>query len=113
LEVLARDVFHDDEVCSVGLSQVVHAADIFVGNMPGKAEFVAETIDSMLVARYFGAEDFQGDFLVDFCIQHAVKAAHASPAEFFDDLVPFGKNGPPAQFSDRCGERFSEFFIFF
>jgi len=106
-------VFHDDEVCSLVFSQVIHAADILVSDLAGKTEFVAEAVDGLLVAGNFGPEDLEGYFLVDLDVHHAVETAHASPSQFFDDLVSVGKDSSAPQFSNRCGKRLGGFVVSF
>jgi len=106
-------VFHDDEVCSLVFSQVIHAADILVSDLAGKTEFVAEAVDGLLIAGNFWPEDLEGYFLVDLGIHHAVETAHASPSQFFDDLVSVGKDSSPPQFSDRSRKRLGGFVVSF
>jgi hypothetical protein len=40
LQVLAREVFHHDELGRAVLAQVEHPADISVGDLPGQLELV-------------------------------------------------------------------------
>ncbi len=100
LEVLAVDVFHGDERRPVRPADVEHPADVPVDDRAGRLELVAEALDRLGVGGHFGPEELQGDLLVELGVVDLVDAAHAAPAELFDDLVPPGE--------DRSGRELPE-----
>ncbi len=96
-EVFAGHIFHGDVVSALVLIDIVHPANVLVGNFSGELQFVLETGDNFDIARDFGAEELQGDLFIDLCVDDSIDRAHAAAAEFFDHFKPSGKEASPGQ----------------
>ncbi len=82
--------------------EVIHAAHILVRYLAGKFQFVLEPIDCLFIGSDLRLQDFECHFLVDFRILNPEDFSHPPFAQFFDDLVPGGKNSAPRQISRAC-----------
>jgi hypothetical protein len=91
LEVLAGDVLHGDVVGRALAAEVVHAADVAVGDRPCQAQLVAEALDRPFVGGDLGVEELEGQLLPDLGVVDLVDAAHAALAEVLDHLVAPGE----------------------
>ena len=82
-------------------SQIEHPADMAVGDPTGGLQLVPEPLNDLLVYRYLGLDEFEGDLLMDLGIFSTVDLAHPPPAELLDDLVAAGEKNPPGKIFDR------------
>jgi hypothetical protein len=105
LQILSGDIFHRDVVDEVGLAQVVHPADVAVGDFPGEFQFVFEPLDRLFLDADFGADQLEGDHLADLMVVDFENFAHAALAELFDDLVPAGQAVSPGHLDCRGPDR--------
>ncbi len=90
-EVLAGHVLHGDEMKLPNLAQVVHAADVGVGDLAGELELVPEALDRPLVGGDLGLEELERDILLDLLVKDLVDAAHPALADLLDDFVTVGE----------------------
>ena len=101
-EVLPGDVFHGDKVRPRILHELVHLADVPVGDLPGQLELVVEPFDRLLVGGDLRPDELEGDFLIELLVENPVDLAHAAVAQFLDDLVAAGEGRARGQFFKRC-----------
>ena len=88
--------------------QMIHPADILMGDVPGSFQLVSESLNGLLVGGNLRLDEFEGNPCIDLFVEHLVDFAHTSFAELFDDLVSIGKDGPRGQSFDRCFQGFGE-----
>ena len=91
LQVLAGHVFHRDVMEVILLAQVVHPADVPVGDLPGDLELVLETLDGLVVDADLRPDELQGQDLADLAVVGLEDLAHPPLAERLDDLVAAGE----------------------
>jgi hypothetical protein len=72
-------------------SQIVHPADIPVGDLAGQLELVPEAGDRLLIAGDIRSDDLDGDLFLDLYVEGFIDLAHAAMAELFNDLVAAGE----------------------
>ena len=94
LEVLPRHVLHRDEQLFSLLVELVHPADILVGDPAGQLDLVPEAVNGLLIDRDIRMEDLEGDLLADLFIVGAINDAHPAGAELLDQLEPPGEQLP-------------------
>ena len=100
LKVLAGDVFHGDVIRAFLPAEVVHPADIPVGDGPRQFQFVSKALDRLLVGGDLGIEELEGELFADLRVENLVNPAHPAVAEVLNDLVPPGKGRACGQFVD-------------
>ena len=108
LEILPRHVLHRDEQLFAVLVELVHPADVLVGDPAGQLDLVPEAVNRLLVDGDIGVEDLEGDLLADLFIVGAVDDAHPAGAQFLDQLEPPGEKLPLAESFGTCLERFGD-----
>jgi hypothetical protein len=92
LQVLAGDIFHRDVVGAVFvLAEVVHSADVLVGNFAGQLELIPEALDDPLVLHDLRLQNLERHDFFDLFIKDFIDAPHPPFAQVLDDLVPLGK----------------------
>ncbi len=96
-QVLALHILHRDEVRAFGFSQVIHPADVPVGDLPRHLELVAEPVDDLPVLGDLGVDELERDLLVDLLVLDPEDASHSPAAELLDDLVAAGEQLPPLE----------------
>ena len=94
LEVLPRHILHRDEQLLAVLVELVHPADVLVGDPAGQLDLVPEAVNRLLVEGDIGVENLEGDLLADFLIVGAVDDAHPAGAQLLDELEPPGEQLP-------------------
>ena len=87
LEGLALQQLHGDERAAFEFADVVNGADVGVIEGGGGASFAAEAFDGLRVLRNFVREKFQRDVAAEARVLGFVDHAHATAAEFFEDVV--------------------------
>ncbi len=97
LQVLARDVFHGDVDRQPFLADVVHPADVPVGDLAGQLDLVAEALDDLEVGGDLRLEELEGDDLADLAVVGLVDGAHTALADLLDDLEAAGEGGAPLE----------------
>ena len=97
LEVLAGDVLHGDVDGQPLLADVVHPADVPVGDLAGQLDLVSEALDDLEVRGDLGLEELEGDDLADLAVVGLVDHAHAALADLLDDLEAAGERGAPLE----------------
>ena len=73
------------------LVELVHPADVLVGDPAGQLDLVPEPIDRLLVEGDIRMKDLEGDLLADFLVVGPVDDAHAAGAQLLDELEPPGE----------------------
>ncbi|OGD22074.1 MAG: hypothetical protein A2W03_05460 [Candidatus Aminicenantes bacterium RBG_16_63_16] len=76
--------------------ELVHPADIPVGDPPGQLDLVPEPVDRRLVDGDLGVKDLEGDLLAHFLVIGAEDDAHSPRAQLLDELEPPGEQVAPA-----------------
>ncbi len=97
LQVLSGHVLHGDIVEALVLAEMVHLADVAVGDLVDELDFVDETVECPLVLGDVGADELDGHLFAGLRVDGPVDAPHASPAQLFDDLI--------AAAEDRTGRK--------
>ena len=87
LEILPGDVLEGDVVETLVFAQMVHLADVAVGDAVGQLDLVDEALERPRVLGDVGADELDGHFLARLRVEGPVDAAHAAPAQELDDLV--------------------------
>ncbi len=105
LQVLAGDVLHRDEVRVVLPAEIVHPADVPVGDGSCELQLVAEPLDAGLIASDLGTDQLEGELLPHLGIEDLVDAAHAALTEILDHLVASGECRAGLQFTDGRGRK--------
>jgi hypothetical protein len=95
-EILAVHVLHRDEVLSLGLSDVVHAADVGVRHPARVAHLVEQQGKQLGILHELGRQELEGHRLSELEVVGAVDLAHAAPAQQAAHPVPLG--------DDRAGD---------
>ncbi len=88
---------------NMSVDRVEMISKILMGYHPGHLQFIAETLDSLLVNREIGPDELEGDFCFDLLIFNPIDLAHPPLAELFDHFLAAGKKRPPGEF---VGPRF-------
>ncbi len=86
-QILAVYVFHADEADAVGLTQVVNADHVLVGDVAGENELLLEALQNRGIGRQFGTDDLERDQAVEFAVAGLVHRAHAALPEHAQDFV--------------------------
>ena len=86
-EVLSVDVLHGEEGLTINVAHVIHTANIGMGNLAGKANFIAETLEQPLVVPCSVWQKLQCNRLSQRQIIGAVDFTHTALAEQVDDAV--------------------------
>ncbi len=113
LEVLPGDVLERDVMEALVLAQVVHPADVAVGDPVGQLDLVDEALERPRVLGDVGTDELDGHFLVRLRVEGTIDAAHAAPSQELDDLIALpedrtGREMPGGGFDgpgDREGQR--------
>ncbi|MNW43810.1 hypothetical protein D3C74_210210 [compost metagenome] len=87
VQVLTFNVFHDDVMDFVFLSDIVHADDIRVRQGSGRLRLPAETPDKFLVVHKLLTQHFDGHVAVQQKVLRLVYQRHAPSADPFDNLI--------------------------
>ncbi len=58
LQIFARHIFHSDVVGSFLFIQIIHAADMFIDNLAGEFQLVAEAGNSSLIRSDLWIQEF-------------------------------------------------------
>ena len=72
-------------------AEVVHPADVPVGDRPRQLQFVSKALDRRLVGGDLGVEELEGELFADFRVEDLIDPAHSSVAQVLDDLVSPGE----------------------
>jgi hypothetical protein len=80
-----------------------------MADLPGEAEFVAESLDHLSVRGDFGFEQLQGHFFFDVGVKDLVDFPHAALAQRLDDLVAAGEGRAGGQLMARRLDGFRDF----
>ena len=92
-QVLAVYVLHREKHLAANFAEIVDATNIWVGDLPGRADLVAEPFQIFVIrSRRFG-EEFQGDRLTEAQIVGAINLAHAAFPQKSYDSVASGEYG--------------------
>jgi hypothetical protein len=86
LESMAFEAFHDDERMSIRLADFMNGADIGMIQRGSGLGFTLETLKRLLIPYDVVRKEFQGNETVQLGVFGFVDDAHASAAEFFDDM---------------------------
>jgi hypothetical protein len=92
LERLPVDVLHRDVSDAGDLADLVHAADVQVGNLPRELNFPFEPLHPRSPGGGLGAEELERHRLVQHPVLRLVDLAHASGADVLDDEVAIGED---------------------
>jgi hypothetical protein len=84
-EIFAVDVLHGEKQMAVDFADVVHAADVRMGDLARRADFVVELREADGIVLEAVWQELQGDRLAEPQIVGAVHLAHAALAEHRDD----------------------------
>jgi hypothetical protein len=91
-EIFAVDVLHGEKQMAVDLADVVHAADVRMGDLARRADFVVELREADGIVLEAVGQELQGDRLAEPQIVGAVHLAHAALAEHRDDAIATVEN---------------------
>ena len=105
LQVLTRNVLHGDEMDAPVLGQVVHPADVLVDDPAGDLQLVAEALERPPVGGDLGADQLEGDLVLDQLVDRPVNLAHPAPAQLLDDQVPAGEDRAGGESRSRLIDR--------
>ena len=97
LQILPGYILHGDEERLALFMELVHPADVLVGDPAGELDLVPEALDRPLVPGDLGVEELEGDLLADLLVEGAVDDAHPAGAELLDQLEPSGEELAPPQ----------------
>ena len=86
-QAFAFHEFHRDVGHAAGAVELVHAADVLVGNLARQAKLVLEALHRALVGGDFRPEDFQRHQLAGLAVARLVHDAHAAAADFAQQVV--------------------------
>jgi hypothetical protein len=75
------------------LPEFVDAADVPVPDLPRELDLAPEAPDHVHRPRDLGAQDLEGDDLVELAVLRLVDDAHPAPAQRLQDLVAPGEEG--------------------
>ncbi len=108
LKVLPGNIFHGDEIGPRFLlaTEVVHTADVAVGDGPSETELAPEALDRVGVRGNLGLKELQGKLFPDLGIEDLVDAAHAAPPQLLDDLIAAGEGRARGQLADGGDQGF-------
>src|SRR6266545_5823736 len=87
VEALALDVFHADEEHPVRLAEVVHTADVGVGDFLGQGQLAAEALARLLLRAGARAHELERDRLAEGAVDGLVDLAHAPRADLLHEGV--------------------------
>ena len=109
-EVLAVDVLHREVRPAVDLADVVHAADVLVGDLARDAHLVVELREARGIGGDGLGQELQRHGLVEAQVVGAVHLAHAAASEQADDAVAVvddgaGREAPTVTGRQRGGRR--------
>jgi hypothetical protein len=107
-EVLAVDEFHREKVPAVDLSDVVDAADVGMGHLPGDAHLGEQPLAPHgIVCKRLGQE-FQRHGLSQFEIVRSIDFPHPTAAKQSDDTVSVGedRSGRESSGGDGVGRNY-------
>jgi hypothetical protein len=79
------------------LTQMVHAANIFMTDLASELQFIAEPFDRPPIRRNLRLDEFEGDFLIELLVKDSIDASHAPLAQLSDNLVPPGEQCSPGE----------------
>ena len=102
LEVFAGDELHGDVDRNPFLAEIVHPADVAVGDLPGQLDLVAEALDDVRVRGDLGFQQLEGDDLADLGVIGLVDGPHAALPDLLDDLEAAGERGAAREAFGRC-----------
>ncbi len=104
LKILTRHKFHGDVMSPMLLAEVIHPANIPVGDFSSEFQLVAESFKRAGIRRRFQVDELQGDLLVDLLIEDFVDIAHSAFSELLYHLVSSRESASRGQlFSGRAG----------
>ena len=90
LQVDALEELHRDVAHAAVLAVLVDAADVAVRDLPRELDLAAETLGHLPGVHELGAQDLEGDHLVEHAVLGLVDHAHAAATERAQDLVAAG-----------------------
>ncbi len=86
-EILAVDVLHREVQQPIGLTDVVHPADVWMGHLPRRSHFVVELCQTGRFVSQVVGQQLEGDRLTEPQIVRPIDLTHAAAAEQPDDPV--------------------------
>ena len=93
-QILAVHVLHGEEVVSVHLADVPHAADVRVGNLTRQAHLVEEALPAVCVVAERRRQELERHRLPELHVVCPIDLAHSAAAERRDDPIPIGEDDP-------------------
>ena len=91
LQVLSADVLHRQVDGFPLFMEVVHPADVLMADLAGDLDLILEPLDCPFVGADLRTYQFESDLFLEFLVEGAVDAAHASGTQLLDNLVAAGK----------------------
>ena len=101
-EVLALHELHREEREAVHLGDVVHAADVRVGDLPGRAHLAPEPHEPVAVADERLGQELQGHRLSEREVVGPVNLAHAALADQPDNPIAAAEHGSRLEASGQA-----------
>ncbi len=93
-QILPVDVLHGEKDVPVLLGDVVDAADVGVGDLPGVPHLAAKAVKRHRVAGHALGQELQRDGLAQLQVIGAIDLTHPATAEQADDAVTRAESRP-------------------
>ncbi len=90
-EILAVDVFHGEKVVAGAFADVIHAAHVWMRNLPGESNFLKEAREPVVAIGDVAWQELERNSLCKFQVLGAIDLAHAAAAQQADDPVAAGQ----------------------
>ncbi len=92
-QVLAIHILHGDKMHVSFFAEVMHAADIPVGDLAAKLQLIPEALDSFFIDADFKMDELKGHDFFYLLVEDFIDPAHPSLAQLFNNLISSGKDG--------------------
>ena len=86
-QIQTVDVLHREEEMSVGIADIVNAADVGMGDLPRYAYLIVKLGEAMRIGRECGREKLQRDRMAEPQILGLIDDTHAAASELPDDPI--------------------------